>query len=81
VRKVEIIKGSSHLGLHGFFHGFFQFGTLQDGCDGMAIVEFYDGSCDFFSVGYIRFLSQPAESNTVDGMAQPITGQAQNAGK
>jgi hypothetical protein len=60
VRKVEIKLGS-YEGQVAFFHGIFQVGNLEHGCDPVAVVEFPDGSMCEFAISYIRFLSQPAE--------------------
>ena len=48
------------------FHGFFQFGSLEYGCDGMAVVEFEDGTTDNFGPNYITF-DAPPTADTVEG--------------
>jgi len=68
VRKVEI-KLSSYVGQVGFFHGIFQVGNLEHGCDPVAVVELQDGHMCQFDTSYIQFLSQPAESESADGQA------------
>lgn len=51
-------------GMHGWFHGFYLFhGNTQ------AIIEFGNGNIEEFFLSEIKFESQPAESNTVDGQA------------
>ena len=60
MRKVEIINGS-YKGQHGFFHGFFQLGNLEHGCDPIAVVEFPNGRCDEIVTSYIRFENPPAK--------------------
>ena len=60
MRKVEIINGS-YKGQHGFFHGFFQCGNLEHGCDPVAVVEVDGGRCEEFSSSYIRFINPPAK--------------------
>lgn len=72
MRKVEITNGF-YKGKSGFFHGFFSEGSNEEGVLACAVVELEDGICVSFASNYIRFLSQPAESNILDGMAQPIT--------
>lgn len=77
MRKVEI-KLSSYAGQVGFFHGIFQCGNLENGCDPVAVVELPDGSICEFATSYIKFLSQPAESESADGQALRTTTPAQN---
>lgn len=60
MRKVEIILGADKV-LHGLFHGFFQVGNLEHGCDPIAVVEMEDGRCTEFATSYIRFENQPAK--------------------
>jgi hypothetical protein len=40
------------------FHGWYQFGNAENGINGMAIVEFPDGTTDYFSPGYIQFVRE-----------------------
>jgi len=42
-----------------YFHGWFQFGRSDDGIDAMAVVEFEDGACDYFSPDAIVFDDKP----------------------
>ena len=49
-----------------YFHGWFQFGSLESGCDGCGVVEFEDGTTDFFSTKYIVF-DAPPTADTVEG--------------
>jgi hypothetical protein len=49
-----------------YFHGWFQFGNQIEGLDGMAIVEFEDGTTDYFAPMYISF-DAPPTANTVEG--------------
>ena len=60
MRKVKISKGSRE-GSTGFFHGFFQLGNLEHGCDPVAVIEFEDGQCDEYPSGYICFENPPAK--------------------
>ena len=60
MRKVEILKGS-YEGATGIFHGFFQCGNLEHGCDPVAVVEVDGGRCEEFSSSYIRFINPPAK--------------------
>jgi len=60
VREVEILKGSRE-GATGIFHGFFQCGNLEHGCDPVAVVEVDGGRCEEFSSSYIRFINPPAK--------------------
>jgi hypothetical protein len=71
LRKVEI-KLSSYAGQVGFFHGIFQVGNLERGCDPVAVVELHDGSMCQFDTSYIRFLSPPSEIQG-DGQALHTT--------
>ena len=41
-----------------YFHGWFQYGNAEDGMEGMAIVEFEDGTTDYFAAGYITFIRE-----------------------
>ena len=41
------------------FHGWFQYGNSGDGMDAMGVVEFEDGTTDYFSAGYITFDAPP----------------------
>jgi hypothetical protein len=63
MRVVEIIKDNEQFGKLGFFHGFFQYGCNSDGVEACAVIEFEDGTCNWFSASSIRFKSQP----TTDG--------------
>jgi hypothetical protein len=59
-----------------FFHGWFQFGNAEGGMDGMAVVEYEDGTTDYFSPGYIVF-DTPPTADTVEGAnLQHTTGKA-----
>lgn len=63
MRKVEIINGN-YKGQHGWFHGFFQIGNLEHGCDPIAVVEFLNGECDEVVTSYIRFIDPPASEQS-----------------
>ena len=58
MRKVKILQGS-YKDRVGYFHGYFQIGNLEHGCDPVAVVEFDDGRCDEFSSSYICFENPP----------------------
>ena len=62
VRKCKAGKDSRPA----YFHGWFQFGNSGDGMDGMAVVEYEDGTTDYFSPGYVTF-DAPPPADTVEG--------------
>ena len=43
-----------------WFHGWFQFGNSDGGMDANGVVEFEDGTTDYYSPGYITFDEPPA---------------------
>lgn len=47
------------------FHEWFQFGNAENGMDGMAIVEFEDGTTDCFSPCFISFDTPPISEAVV----------------
>lgn len=56
LRKVEIIRGQL-TGKHGLFHGFFNYGD-ENGSEASAVVEFDNGTCDYFPATCIKFLKE-----------------------
>lgn len=51
LRKCKVGKDSRPA----LFHGWFQFGEATEGMMGMAIVEYEDGTTDYFAPGLIKF--------------------------
>lgn len=66
IRKCKVGKDSRPA----FFHGWFQFGSLEYGLDGMAVVEYEDGTTDHFGPGYIVFDSPPTADTVEDANLQ-----------
>lgn len=42
-----------------FFHGWFPYGNAENGMDGMAVVEYENGTTDYAIPGYITFVDPP----------------------
>jgi hypothetical protein len=74
VRKVKIIKCRDRVGQSGWFHGFFQYGNSDpsEGMSACAMIEFSDGTIDYFGPSQFVFESQPAERQG-DGQALRTT--------
>ena len=56
-----------------YFHGWFQFGNSEDGMDGMAVVEYEDGTTGYFCPGYITFDTPPTAEQVEGASLQHIT--------
>ena len=55
-----------------YFHGWFQFGNAGDGMDGMAVVEYEDGTTDYFPPGDTTF-DTPPTADIVEGANLHLT--------
>ena len=63
LRKCKVGKDSKPA----FFHGWFQFGNAEDDMDGMAVIEYEDGTTDYFTPGNITFDEPPQCENANNG--------------
>jgi len=75
VRKCKVGKNARPA----YFHGWFQFGNSGDGMDGMAIVEYEDGTTDYFSPCYISFDTPPTADIVEGANLHLTTAKTQNA--